>query len=55
MAVTGVIGGVDVQDDLLGRVILVELNVLSEQESVQLGYLPGGDAVFEAGQCRLAS
>jgi hypothetical protein len=51
---TGVIGGVHIQDDLLGRLLAVELDVLLEEEPVEAGDLPGGDAVFEAGEGRLA-
>ena len=37
-----------------GSVCAVELEELSEEEPLQLGYLPGGDAVFEAGEGGLA-
>lgn len=43
----------DILSNRLGSVLAVELKVLLKQALVEAGDLPGGDAVFEAGEGRL--
>jgi hypothetical protein len=55
MAVAGIVGGVNVQDNLFGFVTPQEPDVMPHEEPVELGDLPRAYPVLEAAQGRLGS
>jgi hypothetical protein len=55
MAVTGVVGRINVQDNLFGFLTPEEADVMPHEEPVELGDLPRAYPVLEATQGRLGS
>ncbi len=54
MAVTGIVRGIDVEDEAVDRAPAVDLDELLGEEAVQLGHLPGRDGVLQTAEGRLA-